>query len=48
MSLALRFLFAAVLIVQAGVTAAQAWPARPLTLVVPFAPGGGIDSSARI
>jgi tripartite-type tricarboxylate transporter receptor subunit TctC len=28
--------------------AAQGWPARPVTLIVPFAPGGGIDASARI
>jgi tripartite-type tricarboxylate transporter receptor subunit TctC len=27
---------------------AQEWPTRPLTLVVPFAAGGGIDASARI
>jgi tripartite-type tricarboxylate transporter receptor subunit TctC len=31
-----------------GVAMPQAWPARPITLVVPFAPGGGIDASARI
>ena len=27
---------------------AQAWPARPITLIIPFAPGGGVDASARI
>ncbi|HEY7662780.1 MAG TPA: tripartite tricarboxylate transporter substrate-binding protein [Xanthobacteraceae bacterium] len=28
--------------------AAEDWPTRPITLVVPFAAGGGIDTSARI
>jgi tripartite-type tricarboxylate transporter receptor subunit TctC len=32
----------------AGAAAGQTWPSRPITLIIPFAPGGGIDASARI
>ena len=28
--------------------AAQDWPNRPITLIVPFAAGGGVDASARL
>src|SRR6202453_903266 len=27
---------------------AEDWPSRAITLIVPFAPGGGVDVSARI
>lgn len=41
-------LIVALLVAAAGQAHAQDWPSRPMTLVVPFAAGGGVDVSARI
>jgi tripartite-type tricarboxylate transporter receptor subunit TctC len=39
---------AIVLAVSAGISGAQTWPSRPITLIVPFPPGGSTDTAARI
>jgi tripartite-type tricarboxylate transporter receptor subunit TctC len=36
------------IVLTAAAAAQESWPTRPITLIVPFAPGGGVDSSARI
>ncbi len=48
MKLGRLFLICVSLLVPAGASCAEDWPARPITLIVPFAAGGGVDVSARI
>jgi tripartite-type tricarboxylate transporter receptor subunit TctC len=44
-----RYPFAAALMLVIAMQArAEDWPSRPITLIVPFAAGGGVDASARI
>lgn len=48
MKLASMLLGAVCAAVAAAPAGAQEWPARTITLIVPFAAGGGIDASARL
>lgn len=48
MSLKASFAVVFALLALTAHAAAQEWPNRPLTLVVPFAAGGGIDTTARV
>jgi len=36
------------LLVAAGLASAQSFPSRPIRMIVPYAPGGNVDISARI
>ncbi|MGQ0653109.1 MAG: Bug family tripartite tricarboxylate transporter substrate binding protein [Betaproteobacteria bacterium] len=44
----MRRLFAISLLLWAGAASAQAWPAKPITLLIPFPPGGSTDILGRI
>src|ERR1700733_5570964 len=44
----MRLVFVAVWALAAGQARAEDWPSRPITLIVPFSAGGGVDLSARI
>jgi len=45
---ALPATFAALLSLMAGSACAQAYPAKPIRIVVSATPGGGVDTSTRI
>lgn len=43
----LSWLLAATLCATTGAALAQAWPAKPITVIIPFAAGGGTDVATR-
>src|SRR5687767_7957527 len=45
---AAAFVAAAAIVASVAPGAAQQWPTRPVTVIVPFAAGGNVDAAARI
>src|SRR6185436_7337824 len=43
-----RFIFAAAIVALAATATAQTYPAKPVRIIVPFAPGGSVDLIARM
>ena len=48
MSMSCRWVGLLMLVTVAGIASAQEYPAKPVRIVVPFAPGGLADNSARV
>jgi tripartite-type tricarboxylate transporter receptor subunit TctC len=44
----IRGIAAAALAALAGTASAQAWPAKPITMIIPFPPGGTLDVVGRL
>jgi tripartite-type tricarboxylate transporter receptor subunit TctC len=47
MSFVARLLLAAAIVASSGAAMAQAWPSKPIHMIVPFAPGAVADITAR-
>ena len=43
-----RLVLVATIAASAGFAQAQAWPSRPIRLIVPWPAGGGVDTAARM